>query len=69
MFICFASPATVEGFYQTFRPHHAKWRENFHAVAIGATTAAATQQYFQHHSTSSTQTLATLAREAAALQF
>ena len=67
--ICFASPATVEGFYQTFRQNHAEWRENFHAFAIGATTATATQQYFKHYSTSSTQTLATLAREATALLF
>ncbi len=67
--ICFASPATVEGFYRTFQQHHAAWQENFHAVAIGATTAAATQKYFKRHSTSSTQSLATLASEAAALQF
>ena len=67
--ICFASPATVEGFYRTFQTEHAEWGENFHAVAIGATTAAATAKYFQRSSTSSAQSLATLAREAAALQF
>ena len=67
--ICFASPATVEGFHHTFQHNHADWQENFHAVAIGATTAAATQKYFKRHSTSSTQSLATLASEAAALQF
>ena len=67
--ICFASPATVEGFYHSFQQEHADWRENFHAVAIGATTARATEKYFHHHSTSSAQSLAMLAREAAALQF
>ena len=67
--ICFASPATVEGFYRTFQQEHADWRENFHAVAIGATTARTTEKYFQHHSVSSTQSLAMLAQEAASLQF
>ncbi len=67
--ICFASPATVEGFYRAFRPEHAAWDANFHAVALGATTAAATTKYFQRSSTSSAQSLATLAQEAAALQF
>ena len=67
--ICFASPATVEGFYRTFQQNHADWQENFHAVAIGATTSTAMQKYFKWHSTSSAQSLATLASEAAALQF
>lgn len=67
--ICFASPATVEGFYRTFQREHAEWRENFHAVAIGATTATTTQKYFKQHSISSAQSLATLAHEAAALEF
>lgn len=67
--ICFASPSSVEGFYHAFRDNHQQWRANFHAAAIGATTAAATQKYFDQYSTSSKQSLASLAREAAALQF
>lgn len=67
--ICFASPATVQGFYHTFQQEHAEWRANFHAVAIGATTAVTTTKYFHHRSTSSAQSLAALASEAAALRF
>ena len=58
--VCFASPSAVLGLVARFKDCAARWQENFHALTIGATTAAVANQYFEGCDTCVEQTVAGL---------